>query len=60
MDKFYFHALREIAKNDITADELVALALELGKVNYHCMALLDKAKYGKLRRACARGSFLNH
>lgn len=43
VDKFYFHALREIAKNDITADELVALALELGKVNYQCMALLDKA-----------------
>ena len=41
VDKFYFHALREIAKNDITADELVALALELGKVNYQCMALLD-------------------
>lgn len=43
VDRFYFHAFREIAKNDITADELVALALELGKVNYKCMALLDQA-----------------
>ena len=43
VDQFFVKALKEISRLEITADELVKLAMELGKVNYKCMALLDKA-----------------
>ncbi len=40
---FILHALAEISRMDITADELVALTLETGKFGVEAMALLDKA-----------------
>lgn len=44
---FIQHALAEITRDDITADDLVALALETGKYGVDAMALLDTANTGK-------------
>lgn len=66
VDRFFFRAFQQIARLDITADELVSLAMELGKVNYKCMALLDKANtesYGvpapqEVSRLIKKGPFI--
>ena len=44
---FVQHALAEITREDISVDELVALALETGKYGVDAMALLDAANTGK-------------
>ena len=44
---FMQRALAEIAREDISADELVALALETGKYGVQAMALLDAANTGR-------------
>lgn len=44
---FMQKALAEIAREDISADELVALALETGKYGVQAMALLDAANTGR-------------
>lgn len=40
---FLQHALAQLTRNDISADELVALVLETGKYGVNVMSLLDKA-----------------
>jgi hydroxylamine reductase len=42
VDKFFYEALQGVSK-DLSADELVALALKTGEINLKCMELLDKA-----------------
>ncbi len=44
---FMQRALAEITRDDIQADELVALALETGKYGVQAMALLDAANTGR-------------
>lgn len=44
---FMQRALAEITREDISADELVALALETGKYGVQAMALLDSANTGR-------------
>jgi len=44
---FMQHALVEITREDITVDELVALALETGRYGVNVMALLDAANTGR-------------
>lgn len=44
---FMQRALAEITREDISADELVALALETGKYGVQAMALLDAANTGR-------------
>ncbi|WP_080904252.1 hydroxylamine reductase [Parabacteroides sp. Marseille-P3160] len=44
---FMQRALAEITRTDISADELVALALETGKYGVEAMALLDAANTGR-------------
>ena len=44
---FMQRALAEITREDISADELVALALETGKYGVQAMALLDGANTGR-------------
>ena len=44
---FMQKALAEITREDISADELVALALETGKYGVQAMALLDSANTGR-------------
>ncbi len=44
---FMQKALAEITREDISADELVALALETGKYGVQAMALLDAANTGR-------------
>lgn len=45
--RFMQHALAEITREDITADELIALTLETGKYGVQAMALLDAANTGR-------------
>lgn len=42
VDNFFYEALRGISK-DLSAEELLALVLKTGEVNFKCMELLDKA-----------------
>lgn len=44
---FIQRALAEITRNDISKDELIALALETGKYGVQAMALLDAANTGQ-------------
>jgi hydroxylamine reductase len=49
VNTFIQHALSELTRKDISAQELVALTLETGKFGVNAMALLDKAnttRYG--------------
>ncbi len=43
VNAFFHKALCAILRDDISADELVALNMELGQVNIKCMEILDKA-----------------
>jgi len=43
VNNFFFIALRAVAKTDATMDELLPCVMEVGRVNFKCMALLDKA-----------------
>ncbi len=43
---FMQHALAEITRNDISANELIALTLETGKYGVSAMAMLDAANTG--------------
>lgn len=43
VDSFFFKALAETLRKDITVEELFELNMELGRKNYKCMELLDKA-----------------
>lgn len=45
VNAFFYRGLSALAEHH-TTDELVALAMELGKVNLSCMELLDKANTG--------------
>ncbi|MBS1993588.1 MAG: hydroxylamine reductase [Cyanobacteria bacterium SZAS LIN-2] len=45
---FVHHAMSESTRTDITIDELLALCLETGKVNFAVMELLDKAHTERL------------
>lgn len=45
--RFMQHALAEITREDISADELIALTLETGKYGVQGMALLDAANTGR-------------
>lgn len=42
LNDFFYKGLAALAEN-LSADELYALAMEVGKINFECMDLLDKA-----------------
>lgn len=42
VDDFFYEGLKKISE-DLSADELTALVLKTGEVNFKCMELLDKA-----------------
>ncbi|MFR9166782.1 MAG: hydroxylamine reductase [Dysgonomonas sp.] len=44
---FMQHALAEITREDVTANELIALTLETGKYGVEAMSLLDSANTGR-------------
>lgn len=43
VNSFFFTALAKTLDNNISADELFDLNMQLGKMNFKCMELLDKA-----------------
>ena len=43
VNKFFVKALAGIGREDYGMNELLPLVMETGKINYKCMALLDKA-----------------
>lgn len=46
VNNFFYKALSALTDDSLGIDELLGLALELGKVNFACMELLDKANTG--------------
>lgn len=47
VNAFFHKALNAILRDDISADELIALNMELGEVNIKCMGILDKGHTGR-------------
>ncbi|MCK4994620.1 MAG: hydroxylamine reductase [Candidatus Omnitrophica bacterium] len=47
VNAFFHKALNAILRDEISADELVALNMELGQVNIKCMGILDKGHTGR-------------
>lgn len=43
VNNFFYKAFRAVDDQDLNAEQLLALALELGQVNFACMEMLDKA-----------------
>ncbi len=49
VNAFFHKALCAILRDDINADELVGLNMELGQVNIKCMEILDKGHTGRFQ-----------
>ena len=49
VNAFFHKALCAILRDDISADDLVALNMELGQVNIKCMEILDKGHTGRFQ-----------
>jgi len=46
VNNFFYKGLAASVNDDLTVDELVGLNMELGKVNFKCMEILDSANTG--------------
>ncbi|HOX09790.1 MAG TPA: hydroxylamine reductase [Candidatus Omnitrophota bacterium] len=46
VNSYFYKALAKLAEDNLTVEELLAMNMEFGKVNFKCLELLDKANTG--------------
>jgi hydroxylamine reductase len=46
VSNFFYKGLAAVVNDDLTVEELIGLNMELGKVNFKCMEILDSANTG--------------